>query len=67
MNIENIKNRVFAIERMAHDDEIAHTAEDLLFRFFIQSIADGSYQGDIREGAKECLKSLEIDFNRWSA
>ena len=67
MNVDKIKSRVIEIRDISRDDERAHIFEDNLFHDFVVCIAEGNFEGDIKEGAKEVLKSLDIDFARWCA
>ena len=66
MNKEYVKEVVSEIERIKYDDESAHTKEDDLYRWILESIADGSCE-DPKSCAIEALKTQEIDFARWRA
>ncbi len=67
MDLKEIKDRLEKIEAAADDgdSETAHSKEDDLRDLFIQCVADGSYRGDIKEGAAEILKSSDIEFSRY--
>jgi len=67
VNIEEIKQILVEIERKSGDEERAHILEDDLFCEFVLHIANDTFEGDIKEGAKEVLKSLDIEFDRWYA
>ena len=64
MNIDHIEKRLCKIREMG-DEEYAHIEEDELFQEFVGSIAKGTFEGDVSEGAKKVLSSLDIEFSRW--
>ncbi len=67
MNIDDIKEVLTLIEKEAisMDDEEAHSIEDYLLHSFVQHISKGTFEGDIKEGAKEVLLCSDIEFSRW--
>jgi hypothetical protein len=66
MNLEEIRKRIDDIKAMAADDQLAHEAEDGLWRDVLQTIADGACD-DPTAAARLVLTTSEIDFARWCA
>jgi len=69
MDIQEIKKRIKAIEKVKDDDEHAHILEDRLYYKFVAAIIKGKYNSidQIREIAQEIRKVRKIDFDRWHA
>jgi len=69
MKIEEVKQRLLKIEKLSHDDEVAHCEEDELFYDFVEAIKDGKYKSkhEIINIATELYKVRDIDFARWHA
>ena len=65
MSPADVRLRVAKIKALAHDDEVAHTEEDELFRDVLRAIKAGS--PDAPKLAAEALKSTKLDFARWTA
>lgn len=65
MSPEDVRTRVAQIERMAMDDEAAHSAEDALHRDVLDAIANGA--PDAEALAREALDTLSMSFARWCA
>lgn len=66
MKIQDVKDWLEAIRKVAWDDEKAHLAEDDLRASVLGAVADGNAEGP-REMARLALTSGEIDFARWCA
>ena len=66
MTVADVKTRVRAIKKMAHDDESAHSSEDQLREDVLRAIADGTAT-DSKQLAREALKTSDIKFARWCA
>jgi hypothetical protein len=65
MTTDEINERVQAIKDIAHDDEVAHSAEDRLYIDVLQAIANGA--DNPRELAAAALATQGIEFARWYA
>jgi hypothetical protein len=65
MTIEEAREAVKGIDEMKGDPEAAHSAEDGLYRNFIQFVA--SQGGPLGEVATEVLKAACLDYTRWYA
>ena len=65
MNIDDIEKILCKIREL--DDEYAHIEEDELFYAFVRSISNDTFEGNVSEGAKKVLSSLDIEFCRWHA
>ena len=65
MTTEEVKKRVTAINKIAWDDEAAHSQEDRLYADVLRYLAAGL--GEAAELAREALKTEEIAFGRWCA
>ena len=65
MTIEEIKERLKAIETIKDDDEVAHILQDELYEDVLHAIAEGSENA--KDLAIEALKVMYIDFARWFA
>lgn len=63
MTLQQIQDRLKAIEDAARDPEKAHIMEDMLQLDFIAYVA--TLRIPVALKAKEVLKSSEIDFPRW--
>ena len=59
-----VRIRVQDIQAISGDDESAHSAEDELYRDVLRYYANG---GTDPELAKEALKTLDLEFERWCA
>jgi hypothetical protein len=66
MNIQTVIAAVAEVRAKASDGEVAHNAEDDLYRLVLRSISDGTCD-DPAACAREALKTLDIDFARWCA
>jgi hypothetical protein len=66
MTIDDVRERVNEIRKMAADDERAHIYEDRLREDVLQAIADGKCR-DITGCAEEALTTRGISFARWCA
>ena len=66
MNIKQVRERLKKIEEVKSDCESAHSYEDGMWRAVLQAIANGEAE-DPAALARECLKSEDIDFERWFA
>ncbi len=67
MTLDEIREAVAAIGRVAHDPERAHALQDDLFESVLLEIAQGSGSADPVDLAAEALKVREIQFPRWMA
>lgn len=65
MTIEDVQDKLRVIQDVAGDNEDAHQAQDALLVEVLRAIVDGCPNSP--EMAKEALKVLEIDFDRWYA
>lgn len=65
MTKQEVIERVKQIEAIRHDDEVAHSMEDDLYRDVLRAIAGGEIDG--HELAAEALKVEKIKFARWCA
>ena len=59
-----VSEKLDLIRNSEHDPEQAHGQEKDLWETVLRLAADGY---DVKESAKEALKSKEIDFPRWFA
>lgn len=66
MKVEEIRERVAAIEQMKGDNEIAHIAEDSLYMDVLTDIANGQCI-DPADCADAAIKAAGIEFDRWHA
>jgi hypothetical protein len=69
ITVKEAKRRLEVIDEEAWDDEAAHSDEDKLFHEFVNDIANRKYatRKEIIEVAQEVIKSLDIDFCRWTS
>jgi hemerythrin-like domain-containing protein len=65
MKVQEVIDRVKAIQAKADDPEVAHSKEDALYLDVLRAIANGAKNS--KELAKEALKTESIDFSRWYA
>jgi hypothetical protein len=65
MTVQQVKNRVSAIEAVKRDFEVAHSMEDELYIEVLRAIVAGV--PDIQELAEAALESQAIDFVRVTA
>ena len=65
MTVDEVKRRIEAIAAESHDDERAHSDEDLLYEDVLQAIARGA--PDPAQLAVAVLKTKELGFERWCA
>lgn len=65
MNVKQVKKRVKFVKDKAWDYEVAHGAEDDLYRDVLQVIADGAENA--RQLAQEAIKTQKINFERYTA
>jgi len=68
MKFDEIRRRVDKIAKMGDsgEDEYAHSAEDSLFRDFIRYVQLSAPE-PFASKAKEVLRTLDLDFDRWYA
>jgi hypothetical protein len=66
MTVQDVRNWVRRIARMAHDDEGAHSEEDHLFVTLLTHIAEGRCP-EPEKCAKAAIRSRMINFSRWCA
>lgn len=66
MTVDEVRERVAKIAAIGGDDELAHGEEDLLHEEVLRAIADGRCP-DPAGAAREALKTLDLDFERWCA
>ena len=59
-----VAEKLELIKNSEHDPEQAHSQEKDLWETVLRLAADGY---DVKDAAKETLKSKEIDFPRWFA
>lgn len=65
MELKEVKERIWEIKREADGNELAHQLEDSLWEDVLVAIGDGV--DNPKQLAKECLKTLDIKFDRWYA
>ena len=65
--IETAKKAFDHVFSVQDDVEEAHEAEDAAYFNFIQAIANGQTEGDLKEMAAQLVKISEIDFPRYCA
>lgn len=65
MTLEDITKLLNRIEKCKRDDEAAHSLQDQLFEDVLEAISLGADNPSML--AKEALKVLNIDFERWCA
>jgi hypothetical protein len=65
MTVQQVKNRVCAIEAVKRDFEVAHSMEDELYIEVLRAIVAGV--PDTQELAEAALESQTIDFDRVTA
>jgi len=63
MKLQYIKDKVSEIKDIAHDDEAAHSEEDILYKNFIEHVAKTGNK-KLAEMANECLKTKDIYFSK---
>lgn len=63
MTVDDIAERVEAIERMCDDPERAHRLEDLLYADVLNAIASGAR--DPAALAVAAIKARSLGFDRW--
>ena len=61
-----VSEMVAGIKAKENDDEAAHSAEDGLYLYVLQAIADGECT-DIKECARIALTMQDLDFERLCA
>ena len=66
LKVSDVEATVEKIRKLAHDDEWAHSAEDELYRYVLQSIAHGTCE-DPAACAAAALATETIKFERWRA
>ena len=67
LTLKEARKRVNDLKEMIGDAEAAHSAEDKLYRDFLEAIAAGDLAGDEAvKVAKVVLKTKKIDFPRWA-
>lgn len=62
MTLQEVTNRLTAIEEYKNEWELAHVLEDRLFKDVLVAIANDD--SNAQELATEAIKSLEISFKR---
>ncbi len=68
LTLEEAKDLVALIEEMKYDNESAHSEEDDLRAWFIESCATGLYtKKEMIEVGKIVLSTKDLDFDRWCA
>jgi hypothetical protein len=67
MNIEGIKKRISFIKENTGDYERTHSAEDDLYRDFIEYLSKTSKNKKIKEMAELILSTQDIHFERYCA
>lgn len=65
MTVDEIQQRIETILQESHDDEVAHSLEDDLYRDVVRAIAAGA--PNARDLAQEALHTEIISFARWCA
>lgn len=65
ISVEYIKDRVRRVKELSWDWDAARSEEDDLLRKTMWAISRGTVNNP-RELATEALKSMEIDFARWT-
>lgn len=66
MNLKEVKERVSKIGSLVHDDESAHSEEDILYKLLLSAIASGNVSGyRAKRYAQEALKTQIMGFCRW--
>jgi hypothetical protein len=65
MTLEELRAKIRKIEKVAHDDERAHSMEDYLQTEVLKEIANGN--PEYQQLAQEVLKTSKISFARWYA
>ena len=65
MTLAEVVAAVERIRTQRYDSEAMHSAEDGLHQVVLQAIADGATNA--QELAREALKTLGIEFERWCA
>lgn len=66
LTVKEVQERVSKIRFISGDDEMAHSAEDELYAYVLQSIANGTCE-DPATCAKAALETENIVFARWCA
>ena len=68
LTLEDAIELVAQIDKMKGDDEAAHSEEDSLRAWFIESCATGLYtKKEMIEVGKVVLSTKDLDFARWCA
>ena len=68
LTLEDAIELVAQIDKMKDDDEAAHSEEDDLRAWFIESCATGLYtKKEMIEVGKVVLSTKDLDFARWCA
>ena len=68
LTLEDAIKLVAQIDKMKDDDEAAHSEEDSLRAWFIESCAMGLYtKKEMIEVGKVVLSTKDLDFARWCA
>ena len=65
MDVKEVKKRVAEIKKVMGDQEAAHSLEDQLYQAVLESIVKDP--SNAQELAKEALKTIKLDFERWYA
>jgi hypothetical protein len=66
--LEHVKLEVEKVYRQERDNETAHQTEDALYEEVLRWIASGEISGeDAALCAKEALKTVDVNFERWFA
>lgn len=65
MTVEDIQRVLDLIEAKKDDPEAAHSLQDDLWQLVLECVANGAENSALL--AKEALKVLHIDFERWCA
>lgn len=65
MTVDEVRDEVASIRRIARDDEAAHASEDALHQNVLDAIANGA--DNPAELAREALATQDIKFARWCA
>ena len=63
---EDVMRMVEDLEKMKGDDECAHSEEDRIHQLVLKAIANGDALLP-NQCAREALKTLDLDFERWCA
>ena len=64
ITVAEVKRGIKRLKELSGDDERAHSLEDSLRFQVLLAIASGSDQAQLL--AKEVLKTMDVDFSRWT-